>query len=109
MNYLKKAEPLQLSNNTIDKTIEELGCIPNHANSIILQITTSKNNITRIRHIKSTGVLLSQVQATEEQQIYSIEVPFIAESVSQNGEPQSKRLSIHATGSPTIKVLGYRA
>lgn len=108
VNYLKKTESLPLSNNTIDKTLDDLSFIPSHANSIILQITTSKDNITRIRHMKSTGVLLSQVPANSEQQIYTLEVPFIIEQINENGEPSSKRLSIHATGSPTIKVLGYR-
>ena len=108
VNYLKKTESLTLSNNTIDKTLDDLSFIPSHANSIILQITTSKDNITRIRHMKSTGVLLSQVPANSEQQIYTLEVPFIIEQINENGEPSSKRLSIHATGSPTIKVLGYR-
>lgn len=108
VNYLKKTESLTLSNNTVDKTLDDLSFIPSHANSIILQITTSKDNITRIRHMKSTGVLLSQVPANSEQQIYTLEVPFIIEQINENGEPSSKRLSIHATGSPTIKVLGYR-
>jgi transcriptional regulator of heat shock response len=79
VNYLKKTESLTLSNNTIDKTLDDLSFIPSHANSIILQITTSKDNITRIRHMKSTGVLLSQVPANSEQQIYTLEVPFIIE------------------------------
>ena len=79
VNYLKKTESLPLSNNTIDKTLDDLSFIPSHANSIILQITTSKDNITRIRHMKSTGVLLSQVPANSEQQIYTLEVPFIIE------------------------------
>ena len=107
INYLKKPEALSLTNNIIDKNIEELSYIPSKANSLILQITTSKDNITRIRHIKSTGVLLSQIPASSEQQIYTLEVPLIIEQI--DGQPLSKKITIHSTGSPSIKVLGYRA
>lgn len=108
--YLSSLKPLSFSNNILEKSISEIEIdeddtkqIPYAAQSVILQITSKPDNITRIRHLKSTGILLMELPANSESQITTVEVPLI-----ENDECNDKKFTIHSTSSPTVKLLGYR-
>lgn len=108
--YLSSLKPLSFSNNILEKSISEIEIdeddtkqIPYAAQSVILQITSKPDNITRIRHLKSTGILLLELPANSESQITTVEVPLI-----ENDECNDKKFTIHSTSSPTVKLLGYR-
>lgn len=108
--YLSSLKPLSFSNNILEKNISEIEIneddtkqIPYAAQSVILQITSKPDNITRIRHLKSTGILLMELPANTESQITTVEVPLI-----ENDDCNDKKFTIHSTSSPTVKLLGYR-
>lgn len=108
--YLSSLKVLPFTNNIIDKSISEIELseedgmsIPYTAQSVILQITTKPDSVTRIRHLKSNGVLLLELPENSSSQITTVEVPLI-----ENDDMNDKKFTIHSTSNPTVKLLGYR-
>jgi hypothetical protein len=108
--YLSSLKPLTFTNNIIEKSISEIELseedktrIPYNAQSVILQITSKADSVTRIRHLKSNGVLLLELPENSSSQITTVEVPLI-----ENDDMNDKKFTIHSTSNPTVKLLGYR-
>ena len=108
--YLSSLKPLTFTNNIIEKSITEIELseedktrIPYNAQSVILQITSKADSVTRIRHLKSNGVLLLELPENSSSQITTVEVPLI-----ENDDMNDKKFTIHSTSNPTVKLLGYR-
>lgn len=108
--YLSSLKPLTFTNNIIEKSItdielspEDKTTIPYTAQSVILQITSKPDSVTRIRHLKSNGVLLLELPENSSSQITTVEVPLI-----ENDDMNDKKFTIHSTSNPTVKLLGYR-
>lgn len=108
--YLSSLKVLPFTNNIIDKSINEIELaeedgmsIPYTAQSVILQITSKPDSVTRIRHLKSNGVLLLELPENSSSQITTVEVPLI-----ENDDMNDKKFTIHSTSNPTVKLLGYR-
>lgn len=108
--YLSSLKPLTFTNNIIEKSITEIELseedktrIPYNAQSVILQITSKPDSVTRIRHLKSNGVLLLELPENSSSQITTVEVPLI-----ENDDMNDKKFTIHSTTNPTVKLLGYR-
>lgn len=108
--YLSSLKVLPFTNNIIDKSISEIELseedgmsIPYTAQSVILQITSKPDSVTRIRHLKSNGVLLLELPENSSSQITTVEVPLI-----ENDDMNNKNFIIHSTSNPSVKLLGYR-
>lgn len=108
--YLSYLKSIPFTNNIIEKSIKEIelneedgSTIPYSAQSVILQITSKADTVTRIRHLKSNGVLLLELPENSNTQITTVEVPLI-----ENNDMNDKKFIIHSTSNPTVKLLGYR-
>lgn len=117
LNYLKNANISITSNKNYD--IKSFGTedgylyVPFHAQSVILQVTTSTTNAV-VRHISNTGPILFQSKTSGE--VTTVEVPLIpygfwsidTEDTTDKGSVQeSKTFYVYFTDC-TVKLLGYR-
>lgn len=124
LNYLKNANISITSNKNYD--IKSFGkspstessedgylYVPFHAQSVILQVTTSTTDAV-VRHISSTGPILFQSKTSGE--VTTVEIPLIPygfwsidkdDTTDKGSVQESKTFQVYFTNC-TVKLLGYR-
>lgn len=107
LNYLKT--PISISSGEkfyiTEKFFDTNYCliIPQHAQSVLLQITATN---TKVTIINNNITILKQTMAVDD--ITTVEVPLQIESYIEDGEVYTKKYFAIAATNATVKLLGYR-